>query len=1227
MNGSAVFHIEQAVYIGFEQAVSVYQLLQKLTVLSKLICTVTFFDIVSVDNDKAQAGIQIAIGTEIVLSAVHFYPLTGIESGAVAALHSLGIGYPHRIDEAHLIGRVGNTGNLNGSDLHFLGGGIRIYVLTVNVLPAGYQLAIDQVVDLITDGNQTGSIYNCTVCRTLEKVAVHNVVMAGSFHNRTPVNHGLTSFAVGSAGVTVFGTGGSFFLRSQLCVMGVIGRRNSSQLGNDVDRAAERSLVDRTVYDVALNVYSRLVFGAYCRIILFSQIIVAVVSPDADRDADESTCLCSSTANRLNRNGQQLSELVIGEGCLKAVGNNCTFSFPSVGSLELQNRYQFGHTCKVGNIDIHIIDGLCLGSFTGYVVSGKLDCSFTCNSKGTGELHGIAQLILDLESNGMDTCYERSVFLGREHTADNCSLDLYAIHEDLTGGEIQRNVIRNGCGESDLISVYGSTILQRNCGIGSRISGCTDGRQNSVIYSRAVIQGNVIDVEGNLVGNLRLRIRTDECRRHRTAIGCNGRAYVIVLGNINRCIYPTGFGNICIGCGVQIGLLAGSRRGKHKVLCPRNDRAFTVLHPKVRLEGETGSTAGNKCIFGNINPHTQRSCLLIVCYVAQNNRFADVVQIIIRPSLKIRVGIIKLPGKGVISVSDRAAIGGGAHMSSCHREGVHLSAVRIGTVKETVYDIVFFAPLLGLCIAYEAGIIAVFKIEDDLGALTELDGIDKRSVPVGNGDVNARDRSIGGSGKLEAIQRTCICVGQRYRNGRRIHVHVCLADHCYDGQCERTDFIRRRIRNYGRGGRKLEHFGIGNGDSLGANYLTAGKNLHVYLALLTVGNELAVLNGTKGRIGQSPSCIRRHIHCIAVRIDGFRTETVCGFGSKNIVIGVYVHYVQNAGRCYVGCNEDTVSGRTLCAVTRNGTHSEGFFANTLGQEGGGTAAVTVCCPLTAQRQHCFAFLVVTETNGVIGTAAVIHTDDERAVFLNADHGTGSSSGGALLGLGNQLAVLNDHAKGNANRMKQNTLCQILVKILFVIRLYVAGDVAFCIPEHVQNRGRRSIFALDTNILTVIHQNTGRIRIIIQVSVHTTDDVVAKVVLVILRHFGKFLMRPVCLIGQILIDLVVSGNDGYVGIRRVDLDYVENLSAGTVRIVEHDFGLNCSAGNQYVILFGDYVVVTVRSEAITVKNHVILCPIGDRGKHSQRHHADQHCYRNDHGYCTDCRFSHNSFPFC
>ena len=203
-------------------------------------------------------------------------------------------------------------------------------------------------------------------------------------------------------------------------------------------------------------------------------------------------------------------------------------------------------------------------------------------------------------------------------------------------------------------------------------------------------------------------------------------------------------------------------------------------------------------------------------------------------------------------------------------------------------------------------------------------------------------------------------------------------------------------------------------------------------------------------------------------------------------------------------------------------------------------------------------------------------------------------------------------------MEKCAFFKILIHISLRKRFNVTRNVTFRILKYIKNGGSVTesstascyIFSRITNPLAVINKYTRRIGAVVKVGIHTADDVVSEVILVILRHFSEFLMRPVSLIFQILVNLVVSRNNGYIGIGRVNFNDMKNLSTGTCCIVKYHFGLNSRTGNEHVILFGDYVVVTVSSKACAVENNIVLFPVGNSSKCSHRKHAHTHYNSND-----------------
>ena len=446
-------------------------------------------------------------------------------------------------------------------------------------------------------------------------------------------------------------------------------------------------------------------------------------------------------------------------------------------------------------------------------------------------------------------------------------------------------------------------------------------------------------------------------------------------------------------------------------------------------------------------------------------------------------------------------------------------------------------------------------------------------------------------------------IGQRNRHGGHIDVNVSLTDHSHNRQGNGTHSIRSGVRQRGRGSGQLKDLGIFNHNGLGADHFTAGDDLHVYVTLLAIGDKLAVNDATEGSVGQCPGSVSGHVHGIAVGIDGLCGEGVGRLGSEEIVVGLDVDHVKDTCGGHVGGHENTVSGGSLCAIAGHRTHGKGLLTDTLGQEGRGSTTVAVGSPLTAQSKHSLALFIVAETNRVVGTTTVIHTNDQSTVLFDTDHRTGGCSRSTLFGLGDKLAVLNDHTEGYADCVEQRAVGQVAVKLSTVEGFHIARNVAIGILEHIQDGTGWAGLALHAEILTVVDQDAGSVGVVVQVGVHTADDVVSEGILVILGHLSQLLMRPVGLVGQILVDLVVAGNDRNIGIGRINLDDVHDLSASTACIIDNDLTLDSCTGYQRPFLTGDDRIIIVGSKAITCFNACSYICIFSKSNH--RDHTDDH----------------------
>ena len=386
--------------------------------------------------------------------------------------------------------------------------------------------------------------------------------------NSTPINYGLTRFAVGSVLVTDFRCSSFLVKNSQLCIVNVVRRRNCGKLGSYVDRSTEGDVIDSTINYVTNDIYSRSIAHFCYAIIVFSYGAVTVINPNPNRDTHESV-IKSLSVNTvlLNSNSEKLGNFIILKGSYKTVSNNSTLCLPSVRIIKFKNSNKLIHVSKICNVDINVVDRLCLRCFSGVVMTVELNDSITYYSEGSGNLHRITKLVLNLESNGVNTSAKSNVTLGRKHASVDGRFYNYAVNSDLAGSKVKSCIISNYSRKCNVVTVDHCTVLKRNCSIRGRISRCGNSRKNSIVHSGAVVKSNIVDIEGNYISGIGLYVSTNKGGRTRVLfICCNRHTEIVVLRNVNSHVYPTRLGNICIGSRVKVRLLACSSRCEHKVI-------------------------------------------------------------------------------------------------------------------------------------------------------------------------------------------------------------------------------------------------------------------------------------------------------------------------------------------------------------------------------------------------------------------------------------------------------------------------------------------------------------------------------------------------------------------------------------------------------------------------------------------------------------------------------------
>ena len=520
-----------------------------------------------------------------------------------------------------------------------------------------------------------------------------------------------------------------------------------------------------------------------------------------------------------------------------------------------------------------------------------------------------------------------------------------------------------------------------------------------------------------------------------------------------------------------------------------------------------------------------------------------------------------------------------------------------------------------------AGQILILEIVNDHGALTKAQvggcghltdnsgqhGLSRGGALLGGGEVEAADGTDSGSGQ-----------GEGHVGSLQNHVLAVVGS-------GKTEINRLAVRN--------GHVRLGEGNGVGHNdvhsvltdNLTVDDQLSGDVAHLTVGHEQTVSDGTEGCVGQLPGSIGRDVRRSTDQIGTDGGELDGATGGEVILLGGDVCLLKLTGCGRGGDDQNTVSGITLCAVGGTAVDLQ-LLTGTLGQESGGSAAVTVHGVHAAQRQHELCHLVAVEACGVGSLTTVVHDHNEGTVGLDTHKGTGCGIAGVVLGV-LVLAVLDQEAKVSGNDL-----------------LLPAGDgILGGANQHLGHIGGTG----DAVLLVEVDDETGlgacglTLAVLVQLAVQnevaerlTNQLGMSLVVSAVVPaqsdvHSGDNVAVAVCLgIRSLLrhdLNTVVAGsgnhslragNDLGVGVVEINLHNVGHLSVSAGRVVQHDLRLD-NTGSELPVLLGDELVVVISALVIIV----IGC-----SKSIHRDHADQHEGYQQHRKKFDDRGLHRMFSF-
>ena len=373
-------------------------------------------------------------------------------------------------------------------------------------------------------------------------------------------------------------------------------------------------------------------------------------------------------------------------------------------------------------------------------MTGKNNGSIPYDGKGASYFGKVAQRVFYFKRNGVNTGQQGGGFTCQIFTGNFSRSNFIAVYQNFAGSSIQFYVISYHSRERYIGAVEDSAIGEGYPFVSGSISNIADGGQYTIIYSRAVVQGNVVNIEGMNGRYHGFYIGTNERGRTRVrGISCNRGANVIITRKINRSVYPTRFGNISFGTRVQV-FANATNSIKHKVSLFAGEGATLIFGIQLRLESKTCSP------FGDVQPHTQGGGIFTIGNVTQYNAFAHVKEYVVAPTGKVSIGIVYVPSKSVVAIAYRA-VSFGRNMSSTADLVVKLASQRSIANQGIIYTI-GLAPFFGFHKAHEASAVAVFKVVNNFRTLTisNLQNVHYSRIGIvrcGNGYTG--DGFIGGS--------------------------------------------------------------------------------------------------------------------------------------------------------------------------------------------------------------------------------------------------------------------------------------------------------------------------------------------------------------------------------------------------------------------------------------------------------------------------------------------------
>ena len=285
-----------------------------------------------------------------------------------------------------------------------------------------------------------------------------------------------------------------------------------------------------------------------------------------------------------------------------------------------------------------------------------------------------------------------------------------------------------------------------------------------------------------------------------------------------------------------------------------------------------------------------------------------------------------------------------------------------------------------------------------------------------------------------------------------------------------------------------------------------------------------------------------------------------------------------------GDDEDTVGGGTLGTVGGRAVQLQ-LLAGALGQEGGGSSAVAVEGPDTAEGDHELRHLVAVEAAGEGLLAAFVHHDDDSAVRLDTHEGTGSGGLGIMDGV-YIPAVFDKRIELNGDQLLLPSRDTVVEPAhLGLGHMGRAGNAVLLIEVDDKTGSGPPQGSLTVGVFHAVHNQSaqgltdqlGVLSVIILVvpvqrNVCSGNHVAVAVLLGVLDLLGHDL-NLVLFVFQTLRHFIGAGHDLGVGVMGIHLHHVAHLALRAILSGQNDLGFS-NTGSQLPVSLGDHFEIVI-----------------------------------------------------